>query len=96
MTKYLVFFVPEKYDAIFNRIRCLISVKSSTSYVVTCNYGKTKIYPNDDFSLEKTLTFHDAVILIKSLFNKSQNQYYCHVFLEKFMYQLENDYFWIV
>ena len=29
-TRYLVLFVPEKYDAIFNRIRYLISQKSST------------------------------------------------------------------
>ena len=49
--RYLALFVSEKYNSIFNKIRYLISVKSSTSYVVTCNYGKTKIDSDDDLFL---------------------------------------------
>ena len=31
VTRYLILFGPEKYDAIFNRIRCLIRVKGGIS-----------------------------------------------------------------
>ena len=33
-TRYLVFFDPEKYDAIYDRIRCLISEKSDIVYSI--------------------------------------------------------------
>ena len=29
------------------------------------------------------MTSHDVVILIKSVFNKNKNNYYCNIFLEK-------------
>ena len=29
------------------------------------------------------MTFHNAIILIKSVWNKDQNHYYCNIFLEK-------------
>ena len=33
--------------------------------------------------LEKTLTLHKDIILIKSVFNKDKNSYYYNIFLEK-------------
>ena len=41
-TKYLVLFVNEKYDSIYNRIRYLISVKSGITYIISHNYAKSK------------------------------------------------------
>ena len=41
--RYLVLFDPEKYDAIYNRIRYLIGVKSGITDIVSHNYVKTKI-----------------------------------------------------
>ena len=38
-TKYLVLFGSEKYNAIFNRIRCLIRLKRIISYVVSHDYA---------------------------------------------------------
>ena len=40
--------------------------------------------------LEKILTLH-VVILIRSIFNKNQNDYYYSIFLEKCLYQLDYD-----
>ena len=52
------------------------------------NYAKIKIDSDDDLSVEKTLTLHNVVILIQSVFNKNQNQYCYNIFLEKFSDQL--------
>ena len=36
---------------------------------------------------KKTLTLHNVIILIKSVFNKDQNHYYYNTFLEKCLNQ---------
>ena len=50
-TKYLTLFGSEKYSAIFNRIKYLLSLKSGISYVVSHNYEKIKIDSEDDLAL---------------------------------------------
>ena len=43
--RYLVLFGPEKYDAIYNRVRYLISLKSSIKYVLlTITGNKVDFY----------------------------------------------------
>ena len=42
-TKYLVLFGPEKYYAIFNRIRYLVGLKSSIANVDSHDYAKAKL-----------------------------------------------------
>ena len=42
-TKYLVLFGPEKYYAIFNRIRYLVGLKNSIANVDSHDYAKTKL-----------------------------------------------------
>ena len=42
-TRYLVLFGSEKFDAIHNRIRYLISLKSSITYVSSHYYVKIKV-----------------------------------------------------
>ena len=39
----MVLFGPDKYDAIYNRISCLISQKSGVTYIVSHNYAKIRI-----------------------------------------------------
>ena len=68
----LVLFGSEKYDFIYNRIRCFIGVKSCITYVISHNYAKFKVDSYDPLSLEKTVTFHNVVILIKS--NKDKDK----------------------
>ena len=85
--RYLILLGPEKYDAIYNSIRYLISLKSCITYSFSLNYGKMKINSYDSLHSEKTLTFY-VIILLKSIFNKAQNYYYYNIFLIKCSYQL--------
>ena len=42
----------------------------------------------DSLSIEKRLTLHNVIILIKSVLNKDKSHYYHNIFLEKRSYQL--------
>ena len=42
----------------------------------------------DSLSIEKMLTSHNVIILIKSVLNKDKNHLYYKTFLEKCSYQL--------
>ena len=85
-TRYLVLFSLEKNDAIYNRIRYLIGVKSGITCVFSHNYARIKFDSYDSLPLEETLTFHNVIIPIKSILNKDQNHYFCNTFLEKCSY----------
>ena len=86
--RYLALFGPEKYDAIHNKIRYLISLKSSIAYVFSNYYAKIKVDSYHSLPIEKTLTLHNVIILINSVIDKKQNHYYYNIFLEKCSYQL--------
>ena len=85
-TRYLLLFDPEKYDAIYNRIRYLISQKSGITYVYSHNYAIIEVDSFHSFPLEKTLTLHNVIILNQSVFSKNQNNYYYNILLEKNIY----------
>ena len=74
--RYLVLFGNEKCDSIYDRIWYLISVKNGIAHIISHNYAKIKVDSCDSLPLEKTMTFHDVMILIKSVFNKDKNNYY--------------------
>ena len=69
---YLVLFGSEKNDAIFNRIKYLINLKSSILSLVSCNYPRVKGYSDGDLPLDGMLSFHFA-LLIKQVLNKNRN-----------------------
>ena len=71
-TRYLVLFGSEKYDSIYDRIRYLISVKSDITItsIISHNYATTNVYSYDSLRLEKTVTFLNVIILVKSVWNK--------------------------
>ena len=56
-------------------------------YVISHNYTKFKVDSYDFLPLEKTLTFHNVIIPIKSVFNKDKNNFYYTIFLEKCSYK---------
>ena len=87
-TRYLVLLGPEKYDAIYNRIRYFISLKSGIAHIFSHYYAKIRVDSYDSLPLEKILTLHNVIILIKSVLNKYQNHYYCKIFLENCSDQL--------
>ena len=82
-TRYLVLSGSRKYDAMYNRIRYLISLKNSITYVISHYNAKIKVDSYDSLPIEKTLALHNVIIPIKSVLNKEQNYYYYNTFLEK-------------
>ena len=68
--RYLTLFGSEKYDAIYSRIRYLINLKISTIYIFSHNFTKIKVDFYDPLPIEKRLTLHNAIILIKSVLYK--------------------------
>ena len=83
-TKYVKLFDLAKYHETFNSIRYLIGVKSDMTFVISHNYAEIKGDSFDSLPLGKTLTFHNVIILIRSIFIKDKNNYYYYYkFLEK-------------
>ena len=71
-TTYLVLFRTEKNDFSCNRI---IRAKSGIAYFISHNYAKIKVDSYDSLAVEKNLTLHNVIILIKSVFNKDKINY---------------------
>ena len=74
--KCLILFGREKYDAVYNRIRNSMGLKSSITYVFSCN-----------FEIKIDWQYHN-IIHIKSVLNKYQNLYFYNIFVEKVSYLL--------
>ena len=87
-SRYLSLPGTENYDVIYDRIRYLISLKSSITYIFSHYFAKIKVDSYDSLPIEKTLTLYYVIILIKSVLNKDKNHYYCKTILEKCLYQL--------
>ena len=56
-TKYLVLFGAEKYGSIYNRIRYLIGVNSSITYVFSHNYVRVRVDSYNFLLLKKHWLF---------------------------------------
>ena len=66
----------------------ILKVKESgITYVISHNYVEIKIDSYDSLPLQKTLTLHNVIILIQSVFNKDRNNYYYNIFLDKCSYK---------
>ena len=52
-TRYSELFGNEKYDSIYNRIKCLISVESGITYIISHDYAKIRVDSYDSLFLEK-------------------------------------------
>ena len=87
-TWYFTCFGSEKDDAVYDRIRYFISLKSGITYISSHCFGKIKVDCYDFLSIEKRLRLHNVIIHIKSVLNKDKNHYYYKIFLEKCLYQL--------
>ena len=64
----------------------LISLKSGITYIFSHYYAKIKVNSYGSLPIEKRLTLHNVIILIKSVQNKDKNHYYYNIFLEKCSY----------
>ena len=70
-------------NAIYDRINYLISEKSGITDSINHNFARIGIDSCNSLPIEKKLTFHNVIILIKSVVN---NCYY-NIFLEKGSYK---------
>ena len=86
--RHLTLFGSEKYDAIYGRIRYLISLKRAITYIFSHYFAKMKVDSYDPILIEKILALYNVIIYIKSVLNKDKNHYYHKIFLEKCSYQL--------
>ena len=71
------------FDKICDTIKFLISEKSGITGSINHNFGKIRIDSYNSLPIEKIMTFHNVIILIKSVVNKNKNNYYYDIFLEK-------------
>ena len=53
-------------------IEFLMSENSCITDSINHNFGKIRINSYNSLSIEKALTFHNVIILIKSVFNKNK------------------------
>ena len=83
---YLVLFGPRYYDVTYNRIRYLISEKRDITGCINHNFARTRIDSYNSLPIENAVTFHNVIILIKSV-NKNENSYFFNIFIEKGLYE---------
>ena len=69
-TRYLTLFAAETYDVIYDKIRHIISLKSGITYIFSRYCAKIKVGFYDSLPIEKILTLHNVLILIKSVLKK--------------------------
>ena len=76
---------------ICDKIKYLIIGKSGITDSINLNFGKIRIDSYNSLPIEKILTFHIVIILIKSVVNKNKNNYYYNIFLEEDSYKGKSD-----
>ena len=81
--KYLILLGHSWYDETYDSIKYLISEKSGITDNINHNFSGIRIDSYNSLAIEKILTFHNVVILIKSVVNKNKSNYYYNIFLEK-------------
>ena len=75
------------FDKICDKIKYLINEKSGIADSITHNFGAIKIDSYNSLPIEKILTFHNLIILIKSVVIKDKYNYCYNIFLEKGSYK---------
>ena len=63
VTRYLVLFGPERYDASYNKIRNLISKKGGITYTAGHNFLRIRIDSYNFSPSEKASIFHNIITL---------------------------------
>ena len=69
-TRYLALLGSEKYDAIYDRIRYLTSLKSNITHNSSYYFVKIEVASYDSLPIEKILTLHNVIMRIKSVLKK--------------------------
>ena len=80
---YLLLFDYGLFDKICDKIKYVMNEKSGITDSINHNFGRITFDSYNSFSIQKILTFHNMIILIKSVVNMNKNEYYYNIFLEK-------------
>ena len=75
------------YNTVFDGINDFKGKKSGIGDSINHNFARIRIDSYNSSPLEKTLTFYNIIILIKSVVNENKNNYYYKEFLEKGSYK---------
>ena len=81
-TRYLESFSSWFCHRNYDRINYLIDEKSNYNYCINNSFAKIRFDSYNSFPIEKK-TFHNVIILIKSVVNKNKYNYYFNTILEK-------------
>ena len=81
------FLVLLKCNEIYDRIRYLINKKSGITDSINHNLARIRTDSYHSLPIEKILTFFNVIILLKSVVNEYENNYYCNIFWEKSLYK---------
>ena len=84
--RYLVLFDYNNCDEVCDKIKYLVSEKRGITDSVDHNFARIRIDSYDSLPFKKVLSFHNVIILIKSVVNKNKNYYY-NILLEKGLYK---------
>ena len=58
----------------------VINEKSGITYIMNHNFRRIILDFYNSLPVEKTLTFHNVTILVNSVVNKNENNYYYNIF----------------
>ena len=89
--KHLDLFDYGQFDKICNQIKYLISGKRGIADSINDSFERIRIDSYDSLPIEKILTFHNVIKLIKSVVNKNKHENYYNIFLEKDWYKGKSD-----
>ena len=78
--RYLVLFDCGWLDKICDRIKYLLSEKNGITDSFNHNFARIRIYSYNSLPIEKILTFHNVIILIKLVVIKNKSNYYYNIF----------------
>ena len=88
--RYLVLLDYNSCDEICDKIKYLVSEKSGIADSINHNFARIRIHSYDSLPIEKMLTFHHVITVIKLVFNRNKSEYYYNIFLEKGLYKDKN------
>ena len=71
------------FEKICDKIKYLVSEKSGIADSINHNFSRIRIDSYNSLLIDKILSFHNAIILIKSVVNKNKSEYYYKIYLEK-------------
>ena len=85
--RHLVLFDYGLFDKSCDKIKYLINEKSGIMNSINHSFGNIRIDSYNSMPIEKILTFHNVILLIKSVVNNNKKNYRYNIFLQNSWYK---------